>query len=48
MIPSLALYLGSHDGKYVAGIVVGEIATVLSLLVFGVSVCRELMRPRPG
>src|ERR1044071_2593411 len=46
MIPSLALYLPTHDAKYVPGIIVGEIATVLSLLVFGVSVYRELMRPR--
>ena len=48
MIPTLALYLGSHDAKYVAGIVAGEIATVLSLLVFALSVYRELVRPRPG
>jgi len=46
MIPSLALYLPAHDTKYIAGIVVGEIATVLSLLVFAISVYRELMRPR--
>src|SRR5437868_499239 len=44
MIPSLALYLPAHDAKYIAGIIVGEIATVLSLLVFGVSVFRELTR----
>jgi hypothetical protein len=48
MIPSLALYLASHDAKYVAGIVAGEIATVLSLLVFAVSVYRELVRTRPA
>ena len=46
MIPSLALYLPARDAKYVPGIIVGEIATVLSLLVFGVSVYRELTRPR--
>jgi len=46
MIPSLALYLPAHDAKYIPGIIVGEIATVLSLLVFGVSVYRELVRPR--
>ena len=46
MIPSLALYLPAHDTKYIPGIIVGEIATVLSLLVFGVSVYRELVRPR--
>jgi len=48
MIPSLALYLSGHEGKYVAGIVAGEIATVLSLLVFAVSVYQELVRPRPA
>lgn len=46
MIPSLAFYLSGHEAKYVAGIVAGEIATVLSLLVFAVSVYRELVRPR--
>ena len=46
MIPFLALYLPSHDAKYIPGIVAGEVATVLSLLVFAVSVYRELMRPR--
>jgi hypothetical protein len=46
MIPSLALYLGNHDAKYIPGLMVGEVLTVLSLLVFGISVYRELMRPR--
>ena len=46
MIPSLALYLPAHDAKYVPGIIVGALATVLSLLVFAISVFRELMRPR--
>lgn len=46
MIPSLALYLPARDAKYIPGIIVGEIATVLSLLVFAVSVYRELVRPR--
>jgi hypothetical protein len=46
MIPSLALYLPAHDAKYIPGIIVGEIATVLSLLVFMISVFRELVRPR--
>jgi len=48
MIPSLALYLPAHDAKYVPGIMVGEIATVLSLLTFAISVYRELVRPRLG
>lgn len=46
MIPSLALYLGGHDAKFLPGLVAGEILTVLSLLVFAVSVYRELTRPR--
>jgi hypothetical protein len=46
MIPGLALYLPTHDAKYIPVIVVGEVATVLSLLVFALSVYRELMRPR--
>lgn len=46
MIPSLALYLTNRDAKYVPGLVTGEVLAVLSLLVFGVSVYRELMRPR--
>ena len=46
MIPSLALFLPTRDAKYLPGIIVGEIATVLSLLVFAVSVYRELVRPR--
>ena len=46
MIPSLALYLPAHNAKYIPGIIVGEIATVLSLLVFAISVVRELVRPR--
>ncbi|HET7083359.1 MAG TPA: hypothetical protein VFI23_01205 [Rhizomicrobium sp.] len=48
MIPSLALYLPAHDAKYIPGIIAGEVATVLSLLVFAVSVFRELTRPRLG
>jgi hypothetical protein len=46
MIPSLALYLVGRDTKYLPGLIAGEIMAVLSLLVFGVSVFRELMRPR--
>jgi hypothetical protein len=46
MIPALALYLPAHEAKYIPGIIAGELLTVSSLLVFGVSVYRELMRPR--
>jgi len=48
MIPSLALYLPAHDAKFIPGIMVGEIATVLSLLTFAISVYHELVRPRLG
>jgi hypothetical protein len=45
MIPSLALYLGhGNEPTYVPGIVVGEVLTVLGMLVFGASVTRELLR----
>ena len=46
MIPSLALYLPAHDTKFVPGILIGEVATLLSLLTFAISVYRELVRPR--
>jgi hypothetical protein len=46
MIPSLALYLPHHDTRYIPGMVAGEVMAVLSLLVFGISVFRELVRPR--
>ena len=45
MIPGLALYLGSsNDQKYIPIIVVGEVLTVLGMLIFGASVARELLR----
>ncbi len=45
MIPGLALYLGSaNNPKYIPIIVVGEILTLLGLLIFAVSVGRELLR----
>jgi hypothetical protein len=44
--PCLALYLGSHDAKYIPALIAGEVASLLSLLVFAVSVYRELVRPR--
>ena len=36
-------FTGLHN---LPGLVTGEVLTVLSLLVFGISVYRELMRPR--
>jgi hypothetical protein len=48
MIPSLAMYLShGNDPKYGPFIAVGSVLTVLGMLVFGVSVVRELLRPRP-
>lgn len=45
MIPFLALFLaGGNDSKYIPGIVVGEVLTVLGMLTFGVSVVREVLR----
>lgn len=45
MIPSLALYLGGA-AQYGPGIAIGSVLTFLALLVFGVSVLRELTRAR--
>src|SRR3569623_2596385 len=48
MIPFLALYLSNgYDPKYGPGIAAGSVLTVLGMLVFGVSVVRELIRKRP-
>lgn len=44
MIPSLALYLTHPDTKYIPFMVTGEVLTVAGMLIFGVSVARELMR----
>jgi hypothetical protein len=47
MIPSLALLLANgNDPKFIPFIGVGEMLTVLGLLIFGVSVARELLRAR--
>jgi hypothetical protein len=47
MIPFLSLFLPARDAKYIPGMMIGEVTTVLGLLVFGVSVGRELLRKRP-
>ena len=47
MIPFLSLFLPARDTRYLPGMMIGEITTVLGLLVFGVSVGRELLRKRP-
>ena len=46
MIPSLALFLPARDKAYIPLMLVGEVATVLGLLVFAVSVGREFLRAR--
>lgn len=47
LIPTLALFLGhGNDPKYIPFLVAGEILTVLGMVTFGVSVARELLRPR--
>ena len=47
MITFLALFLPARDPAYISGMIVGEVTSVLGLLVFGISVARELLRPRP-
>ena len=46
MIPSLALYLRSNSASYIPVMLVGEVLTVGGMLIFGVSVARELLRAR--
>jgi uncharacterized membrane protein YecN with MAPEG domain len=46
MIPALALFLSSNDTKFIAVMVVGEVLTVLGMLVFALAVFRELFRSR--
>jgi hypothetical protein len=47
MIPSLALFLKTTDTKFLPPLIASEVITVAGLLVFAVSVYRELVRPRP-
>ena len=46
LIPSLALYLRSNSASYIPVMLVGEVLTVGGMLIFGVSVARELLRAR--
>jgi len=46
MIPSLALFLKTADTRFLPPLIASEVITVASLLVFAVSVYRELVRPR--
>jgi len=48
MIPALALYLGAgNDAKYIPAMIAGEVLTAGGMVIFGVSVARELFRARP-
>jgi hypothetical protein len=45
LIPALALFLShGNDPKYIPFLIVGEVLTVLGMLIFGTSVARELLR----
>jgi hypothetical protein len=46
MIPSLAIMLSTGNEKVEPFVAIGSVLTVIGLLVFGVSVVRELVRPR--
>lgn len=46
LIPTLAFFLRGNDAKYIPMLMVGEVLTVLGMLIFGVSVAREFLRPR--
>ena len=46
MIPALAMFLQTQNPKYVSYMVLGEVLTVLGMLIFAVSVIRELLRKR--
>ena len=46
MIPSLAIYLATSDKTYIGPMVIGEVLTLLGLIVFLISVFRELLRKR--
>ena len=43
----VCIYLaGGNDPRFIPGLLVGEVLTVLGMLIFGVSVAREFLRPR--
>lgn len=46
LIPSLTMFLSSNDSKLIPVMIVGEVLTVLGMLVFAISVFRELFRSR--
>ncbi len=46
-LPALSLFLlNGNDQKYVPAMIAGELLTVAGMILFGVSVVRELMRKR--
>lgn len=46
MIPALAMFLQTQSQTYISYMVVGEVLTVLGMLIFAISVIRELLRKR--
>lgn len=46
MIPALSLFLASNDSKFIPVMVVGEVLTVIGMLIFALAVFRELFRSR--
>jgi len=49
MVGALTVFLGNgNDPKYVPYMVTGEVLTVIGMLVFALSVFRELFRARPA
>jgi len=46
LIPALAIFLSTNDSKFIPVKIAGEILTILGMLVFAISVFRELFRSR--
>jgi hypothetical protein len=46
LIPALTLFLSSNDSRLIPVMIVGEVFTVIAMLVFAISVFRELFRQR--
>lgn len=47
-VPSLTLFLSTADDKYIPVMVIGEVLTFMAMVVFAISVLRELFRSRPA
>lgn len=49
LMPALTLYLANgNEPKFIPFMITGEVLTVLGMLVFAISVFRELFRARPA